>query len=243
MSRFHLGYRQTGQIRKASVKKRFGTLPPIQRMAVQQTHSTFIGNPLLNLAPMGPLCALLGRHNIILRCVVNLSSPQCLLRVFLKISFRNGQQAVSYNVTHTGDLFDATSSGASGLPGEEYAYLLQLSSVSVATRSLLLGSVSVLHGASGDIPRLRSSVLSAAFFDSSLNSGSELTWGDVPRGIEQLSHNVSAAILTMDLGFQDSRCAISKVSIVYEYNRLNLLLPYGVSTFPLYCRFSYLTLH
>jgi hypothetical protein len=42
--------------------------------------------------------------------------------------------------------------------------------------------------------RFNSPIISAAFFD---NGGSE--WGNVQRGIEQLSHNVSAAILTMNL--------------------------------------------
>lgn len=137
-------------------------------------------------------------------------------------------------MTHTGALIDARGSNGKDLPTNEYSTVLQLSSISAATRSLLLGSVSILHGASGHIPRLRSSVLSSAFFDYALGT---FTWKDVPRGIEQLSHNVLAAILTMELGLKDSRCAISKVFIVYEYNQLNLLLPYGVSTLPLDCRF------
>jgi hypothetical protein len=107
---------------------------------------------------------------------------------------------------------------------------MQLSSISSATRALLLGTVAIIHGISADGPKFDSPVISAAFFDTSLNSGADFTWGDVPRGIEQLSHNVSAAILTMNLGVKDSTCTISEQDIVYEYNRLNLWLPYGVST-------------
>ena len=107
---------------------------------------------------------------------------------------------------------------------------MQLSSVVSATQSLLLGSVSILHTMVAHGPRFDSPVISAAFFDNSLNGGTEFTWGDVPRGIEQLSHNVSATILTMNLGVKDSTCTVSRQDNIYEYNQLNLWLPYGVST-------------
>lgn len=116
-----------------------------------------------------------------------------------------------------------------GVSIQEWTYALQLSSIATAVRSLLLGTVSVMHGASTETPKFDSSVTSAAFFDPSLNSGTDFTWKDVPRGIEQLSHNISAAILAMDLGVQDSSCFVTKQDIIYEYNRLNLWLPYGVS--------------
>lgn len=152
------------------------------------------------------------------------------LTIFLQIEIENGQQFISYNVTRTGDLINTAGSDAVGLPLQEYQYAMQLSSISSATRSLLLGSISVIHTINADGPRFDSPVISAAFFDSSLNSGTDFTWGDVPRGIEQLSHNVSAAILTMNLGVKDGTCIVSKQDIMYEYNRLNLWLPYGVST-------------
>ncbi|KAG9045197.1 hypothetical protein FS837_006845 [Tulasnella sp. UAMH 9824] len=144
------------------------------------------------------------------------------------IQITNGQQSVDYTVTQKGDL-PPSGSDAAGLSPAELHYSQQLASLSVVTRSLLFGSISILHGASTNTPQFDSSIISAAFFDTSLNSGNDFTWGNVARGIEQLSHNVSAAILTMDLGVQDSRCAVSRQDIVYEYNRLNLWLPYGVA--------------
>ena len=111
-----------------------------------------------------------------------------------------------------------------------YQQAMQLTSVVSATQSLLLGSVSIVHTMVAHGPRFDSPVVSAAFFDNSLNGGTDFTWGDVPRGIEQLSHNVSAAILTMNLGVKDSTCTVSRQDIIYEYNQLNLWLPYGVST-------------
>lgn len=128
-----------------------------------------------------------------------------------------------------GELVDTTGAMGDGVSIEEWTYALQLSSIATAVRSLLLGTVSVMHGASTETPKFGSSVTSAAFFDPSLNSGTDFTWKDVPRGIEQLSHNISAAILAMDLGVQDSSCFVTKQDIIYEYNRLNLWLPYGVS--------------
>ncbi|KAG8931806.1 hypothetical protein FRC01_000785 [Tulasnella sp. 417] len=146
------------------------------------------------------------------------------------VQITNGLQSVSYNVTHTGDLPPSGSAALdAGSNFTELHYAQQLASISTATRSLLLGSISVMHGASTDTPRFDSSVISAAFFDTSLNSGTAFTWGNVARGIEQLSYNVSAAILTMDLGVQDSACTVSRSEIVYQYDRPNLWLPYGVA--------------
>ena len=107
---------------------------------------------------------------------------------------------------------------------------MQISSLSATTLDFLLGDVLISHGGATEIPQFSSSVILAAFFNTSSNSGTDLTWGDVSGGIEQLSHNVSAAILTMDLGVQDSTCIVSTQDIMYEYNWKNLWLPYGVST-------------
>ena len=144
----------------------------------------------------------------------------------------NGLQSVIYNVTRTGDLINTVTDAGPLAQHDLNAYqqAMQLSSIVSATRSLLLGSVSMIHTMSVDGPKFDSPVISAAFSDNSLNSGTDFTWGDVPRGIERLSHNVSAAILNMDLGVKDSTCTVSRQEIIYEYNRLNLWLPYGVST-------------
>ncbi|KAG9045196.1 hypothetical protein FS837_006844 [Tulasnella sp. UAMH 9824] len=144
----------------------------------------------------------------------------------------NGQQVVAYNVTQTGDLVN-TRQTATGFSTEEWEMALQLSSIATAAQSLLMGIISIHHGASSSTPEYDSSITSAAFFDPSLNSGSAFTWGDVPRGIEQLSHNISAAILTMDLGVEGSSCFVTKQDIIYQYDRLSLWLPYGVRVFNL----------
>ena len=160
---------------------------------------------------------------------------QNLLTILLQIQTLNGEQSVRYNVMRTGDLFDTVGDTAAlatlaQQDSNGYQQAMQLSSIVSATQSLLLGSISIIHTMVAHGPRFDSPVISAAFFDNSLNGGTEFTWGDVPRGIEQLSHNVSAAILTMNLGMKDSMCTVSRQDIIYEYNQLNLWLPYGVST-------------
>ena len=152
------------------------------------------------------------------------------MTIVLQVRILNGQQSVSYNVTHTGPMMDTQDPEATGLGHDDYHHLLQISSLSATTRSLLLGAVSILRGVSDYTPEFSSSVISAAFFDTSLHSGTDFTWGNVSGGIEQLSHNVSAAILTMDLGEQDSTCIVSTQDIMYEYSWRNLWLPYGVGT-------------
>ena len=153
-------------------------------------------------------------------------SLQHVVTIVLQVRILNGQQSVSYNVAHTGPLLQTEA--AIWYQGK---HILQLFSLSNTTLDFLLGDVFILHGATYDTSQFRSSVILAAFFDPSSSSGTDLTWGDVSRGIEQLSHNVSAAILTMDLGVQDSTCIVSTQDIIYEYNWKNLWLPYGVSVF------------
>ncbi|KAG8987308.1 hypothetical protein FRB90_003416, partial [Tulasnella sp. 427] len=149
-----------------------------------------------------------------------------LAKYDVTIEHSSGQQSVSYNVTHIGDLI--TTKG-DNVTMEEWNYALQLSSLAFSARALLLGSLSTMMGASDLTPSFDSSVTSAAFFDPSLDSGMNFMWGDVLGGIEQLSHNISTGILSMDLGVQNSRCFMNTHDIVYQYDRLNLWLPYGIA--------------
>ena len=58
----------------------------------------------------------------------------------------------------------------------------------------------------------------------------EFVWGDVLKGIEDLSHNVSAALLALPLGTMDSNCFFDLQDVVYKYRSFALWVPYGVST-------------
>ena len=67
----------------------------------------------------------------------------------------------------------------------------------------------------------------------SSNVYKEFIWGDVLKGIEEISHNVTAALLTLPLGTMNSTCSFDLQDVVYQYSSTALWVPYGVSTFSL----------
>lgn len=56
-------------------------------------------------------------------------------------------------------------------------------------------------------------------------------WGDVLKGIEEMSHNVTAALLTLPLGTMDAQCFSDYQAEVYRYRSFMLWVPYGVGRF------------
>ena len=64
-------------------------------------------------------------------------------------------------------------------------------------------------------------------------------WGDVLKGIEEMSHNVTAALLTLQLGTMNSTCSFDQLDVqVYQYSSRGLWAPYGVSNFSLHSCFD-----
>jgi hypothetical protein len=58
-----------------------------------------------------------------------------------------------------------------------------------------------------------------------------VVWGDVLKGIEEMSHNVTAGLLTMQLGTMSANCSIDHLNVqFYQYSSRDLWAPYGVST-------------
>ena len=53
-----------------------------------------------------------------------------------------------------------------------------------------------------------------------INDASEFIWGDVLKGIEELSHNVTAVLLMLQLGMMKSTCLFDQQVIVYQYSSL-----------------------
>ncbi|KAG8992136.1 hypothetical protein FRB90_001078, partial [Tulasnella sp. 427] len=146
------------------------------------------------------------------------------------VRFSSGKQSISYNVTHTGDIITQKTKD---LSDDQWWEALQLMSLAFSARSWLLGSVSTMIGASEYTGSFYQAITAAAFFNPppTVDRGGDIVWGDVLEGIEQLSHNISAGVLTMDLGMLNSQCFVSKQEIVYHYDRLNLWLPYGIALF------------
>jgi len=67
----------------------------------------------------------------------------------------------------------------------------------------------------------------------SSNVYKEFVWGDVLKGVEEISHNVTAALLTLPLGTMNSTCSFDLQDVVYQYSSTAFWVPYGVSTFSL----------
>ena len=61
------------------------------------------------------------------------------------------------------------------------------------------------------------------------NDKFEYIWGDVLKGIEEMSHNVSAMLLTLPLGTMSSNCSFDLQDVVYQYSSSALWVPYGAS--------------
>ena len=104
---------------------------------------------------------------------------------------------------------------------------LQLASISYATRALFLGST-LIFKLKPDTrrPDLSSFVEVPIGFNYLYITSA---WEDVLKGIEEVSHNITAALLTLDLGTNNSTCYIDQQGEVYQYNSFALWVPYGVS--------------
>ena len=113
---------------------------------------------------------------------------------------------------------------------------MQLSSLSYSIQALLLGNATLIFGADATILSDNTRASQASFLSipvASEDENPEFVWGDVLTGIEDFSHNVTAAFLTLQLGTMNTECLFDKQVVVYKYNRLALWVPYGVKV-PLY---------
>jgi hypothetical protein len=111
-------------------------------------------------------------------------------------------------------------------------FWMQLASISFATQELFLGTTVLQHGALND----HRSPGQPSFLDIKVGPGilgAAFSWGDVLKGIEEISHNVTAALLTMHLGTMNAECAFDQQVVVYRYSFFGLWVPYGVSNFSL----------
>lgn len=106
---------------------------------------------------------------------------------------------------------------------------LRVGAVALATRQLLLGSLSVKTDPSDIYWSFNSTARAASFLSMGLGNLVQFVWGDVIKGIEETAANVTASMINMDLGLQNSTCLYTQTQLVYTYHRPNLWLPYGVS--------------
>jgi hypothetical protein len=69
-----------------------------------------------------------------------------------------------------------------------------------------------------------------SFLEVYQDHGSVYIWGDVLKGIEDISHNMTAALLALPLGNMASKCFFDQQFVAYRYSPFALWVPYGVST-------------
>ena len=110
----------------------------------------------------------------------------------------------------------------------------QLASISYATRALFLGNASLTYSGTNS-PDLTDTRLAGqpSFLEIPFGnrSGMQFIWGDVSKGIEEMSHNVTAGLLALQLGTMGSNCSFDQLDVpVYQYSPRDLWAPYGVST-------------
>ena len=147
---------------------------------------------------------------------------------------KEGTQFVATNITYMGSPVEPAMYNIS-TPNDYF--LNQLSAITYATQAVLLGqavlvSSTILHYSSFDDTRLLSKPSFLEMQDQG-NIYPQFVWGDVLKGIEEMSHNVTAALLTLHLGKMNAECLFQGQQGFYQYSSFELWLPYGVSNFPL----------
>ena len=108
-------------------------------------------------------------------------------------------------------------------------FWMQIAGISYATEALFFGSAFVyLNNDVVDNRRVAGQPSSLEIQVGSNGAISEFVWGDVLKGIEEMSHNVTAALLTLQLGTMSANCSFDQ-QVAYQYSPIELWAPYGVS--------------
>jgi len=160
----------------------------------------------------------------------------------LKVQTKGGIQSVNMtSVTQTTPIPDVRR--VENMENKSMSiFWAQLASITYATRALFLGHTSVSYHPGGTLLTDTRPAGQPSFLEIPLGSGIGYIWGDVLKGIEETSHNVSAGLLTLQLGNMSSSCTFDRRDVqIYHYTSFELWVPYGVSTM-LYCRVMISTL-
>ncbi|KIO22057.1 hypothetical protein M407DRAFT_28402 [Tulasnella calospora MUT 4182] len=146
----------------------------------------------------------------------------------------NGAQSVFYNVT----TFDQLSPVLP--PVDQYGCRTrdvstadrQIGAIALAARRVLLGSLSVFNTKMEVVWSFNSTVRLASFLNMTMQYLEEqYIWKDVIKGIEETTAHITASLLSLDNGLQNSTCSYGHSKVVYDYNPENLFAPYGVAIF------------
>jgi hypothetical protein len=147
------------------------------------------------------------------------------------------------------DFTDLTNLNNVNISSDMVNFWMQLGALSVATQNLFLGHAvyvgpspgkigpgpTVIPGVTGRFPNSWVETNLPGFpsfldIPDQVDESPIFVWGDVLKGIEEMSHNVTAALLTLQLGTMDSTCLFDQLNVqIYQYSSLDLWAPYGVS--------------
>ena len=148
---------------------------------------------------------------------------------------KEGVQSVTMNILRNTSSFPNFANGTFvNISSDMVNFWMQLASISYATQALFLGNITsgiddgtvTDNTLAGQPSLLRLPV-------ESVGVGLQFAWGDVLGGIEELSRNVTAALLTLQLGNKTTECFFYPPDVVYQYSSFELWAPYAVSNFSL----------
>lgn len=137
---------------------------------------------------------------------------------------------MAYDLTIGEPLPQVPVPAADGPIPPDVARNLQLGTLSEGMRHHLLGALNTYDLVDGGSGVSSANLLEGTAF-LTVNSISEYHYrdyyfGDVVTGVQQLSHNLTAALLALQVGGQTGTCTYDR--LVHRYIRLGLWLPYGV---------------
>ena len=148
------------------------------------------------------------------------------LKYKFKVQTKGGVQFVTTNITRKSDSFPPANSSSwveiLNIPNS----FLQFASLYSATPPLFIGNLNLNFNGSVSDHMLGK----PPFLELTPN---QFIWGDVLKGIEEMSQNVTAALLTLQLGNISSECFSDQQTVIYQYSPFELWVPYGVSHFSL----------
>ena len=177
------------------------------------------------------------QYDVVVR-PISLSTSLSLInfKYKLKVQTKGGIQFVTTNVTQITSplpsIFNmmVAQDGRLGVSAQVNSnFSMQRAALYSATQALFLGTAAILVSGELDDNMLGQ----PSFLELNFSPYPQFVWGDVLKGIEDIASNVTAALLTLQLGNISSECFFDQQTVIYRYSAFALWVPYGVSHFSL----------
>ena len=107
---------------------------------------------------------------------------------------------------------------------------MQLVSLYYATRALFIGTIVNSENIGAFFTTITGQPSFLEIVPNNNVGPAVIVWGDVLKGIEEMSRNVTAALLTLQLGNISSTCFYDQQTVIYRYDSFVLWVPYGVES-------------